>query len=305
MPKCANCPKKGRLKGRGLCNSCHANIAVRYKFADLRAKPERPRCATAECPNAAKKGRRGLCKKCFENPTLREAQADRRLKPLSADHSRRNEILENPDLCQPAHLGQYAKMVRRKFRNNPRIDWQDLIQVGWLALIRAAERWTPEKSKTLTAFAGKTAMREMAHAARRELRSVTAGDTKGVDSGRQFVPSAWRRDKEDADIYRSLVRVTDHALKQYLARINPKGTAESVRQAVAKSKPAPPWMADVAFLGGGTAEAGRRRGEGDLYLVYEGGVYIVGIENELPVVYTVMTVRMFEDDAAELSVLTT
>lgn len=194
MPTCANCRQTRRLHLRGLCRRCYDDPAVRRRFPDRRAAPKSAspvRCPVPGCGNAAKKGRRGLCARCFGDQRLREAAADRRLRPLPVDAARRNAVLTDPNLCPVAHLVAAARAVHRLFGETARVDIADLVQVGWLALIRAAEVWDSAAGPAarLTTYAKRGVRSEMVSWARREAAAVppspaadlyAAADAKGI-----------------------------------------------------------------------------------------------------------------------------
>lgn len=142
---CRGCGRAVLLHTRGLCSACYQKPDVRAtKAAPPRPPGAPPRPGNDYCVGCGRlrlitRKCRGLCNTCHADPDVRASVPDRRFAAVGRTAAERNAILTDPDVCPPAAVEGAARQVCIECRRPDLLD--DLIQVGWLVLIRAAGTW--------------------------------------------------------------------------------------------------------------------------------------------------------------------
>jgi hypothetical protein len=210
-------------------------------------------------------------------------------------------VLSDPRLCPPKLVGHLARKVSRKFGGV--VPVEDLEQVAWLELVRAAPGYDPARAKSLVHYALKGLVSRMLAYSWKWTRSGLTGAPPGVrvnllgvrtpDRGRQTRLDRTPEGRADRGHRSDGVYVAPHALASYRKRFNPAGTRADVLRRLRASAPLAPHLAAQARLAS--------RSDGTAVLLADGSaVFLVlpprGWRTELnmPVVVGVQEVAMLE-----------
>lgn len=93
---------------------------------------------------------RGLCMGCWREPTIRERYKDKRVVPTHPLVPLEHEILNNVKQTEPTKLFFLAHRKMRRWGERIQID--DLMQIGWLMMIKGVKEYQPKWSEHTTLF---------------------------------------------------------------------------------------------------------------------------------------------------------
>lgn len=270
------------------------------------------RSKRGECPGCRRVMtifRRGLCGGCYADRSIRAAAPVLAAAAPPVDVAERNRVLSDPEVCPPALMQTIA--TRIAWRCSWWVDLDDLVQAGWLVLVKSAASWmrAPHRgAKTLIHYCLKGIKAAMYAAA---VEPCSGGVTNAPDdwhvrdprrnscfvtaTGEEFASAAeWHAYKARRIDANPTPMVSRHALDRYRERINPSGTAADVIRAARAGRPADDWESFVIRKNVSNVS--------DFIHIFSGGnLYVVGERFRRgllrPVVVTVITGAMFEECA--------
>lgn len=183
---------------------------------------------------------RGLCMGCWRDESIRNKFKDKRLVPRNPMTAEQVAILNNPLLTEPRKL--FFLAWRKKTRYGPRIQVDDLIQIGWLMMIKGIKDYDTNWSNSLFHFCKVGISSEMERHCYLEIRSSTMGTSH--EDFVDFIDNDYQdRLMKAGGLSRYTLgmtfNITDHALERYRQRFNASGTRKELYRYVEHSSRLP------------------------------------------------------------------